>query len=111
MLRFSEHLSTVDGEALFRHASALGLEGIVSKKLMCRYKMGRLCKSWVRVQKPSFRRRRAPIRVRGCLWACAPVRVMPWDALVKAYLRNGAAAQAGLALAGRSSHCNNFPSP
>jgi hypothetical protein len=37
VLRFSEHLSGVDGEAMFRHACALGLEGIVSKRLMSRY--------------------------------------------------------------------------
>jgi bifunctional non-homologous end joining protein LigD len=30
-LRFSEHLKG-DGEAIFRHACALGLEGIVSKR-------------------------------------------------------------------------------
>jgi hypothetical protein len=37
-LRFSEHLAGVDGEAMFRAACALGLEGIVAKKLMSRYK-------------------------------------------------------------------------
>ena len=30
-LRFSEHLEG-DGEAIFRHACALGLEGIISKR-------------------------------------------------------------------------------
>jgi hypothetical protein len=40
VLRFSEHLSGVDGAALLRHACALGLEGIVSKRLMSRYKSG-----------------------------------------------------------------------
>ena len=52
MLRFSEHLSGVDGEAMFRHACALGLEGIVSKRLMSRYKVG-ACKSWVKVKNPA----------------------------------------------------------
>jgi hypothetical protein len=55
VLRFSEHLSGVDGEAMFRHACALGLEGIVSKKLTSRYKSG-ACKSWVRVKNPAYER-------------------------------------------------------
>ena len=29
-----------DGEAMFRHACAMGLEGIVSKRVTCRYKSG-----------------------------------------------------------------------
>ena len=33
VLRYSEHLSAEQGEAMFRHACAMGLEGIVSKKL------------------------------------------------------------------------------
>jgi ATP-dependent DNA ligase len=40
LLRFSEHMSGGEGEAMFRHACAMGLEGIVSKKLMSRYKSG-----------------------------------------------------------------------
>jgi bifunctional non-homologous end joining protein LigD len=36
VLRFSEHLSGIDGEAMFRHACALGLEGIVSKRVTSR---------------------------------------------------------------------------
>ena len=39
-LRFSEHLEG-DGEAIFRHACALGLEGIVSKRRDARYRSGR----------------------------------------------------------------------
>ena len=31
-LRFSEHMAGDDGEAMFRHACAMGLEGIVSKR-------------------------------------------------------------------------------
>ena len=31
VLRFSEHLSAEHGEAMFRHACTMGLEGIVSK--------------------------------------------------------------------------------
>jgi bifunctional non-homologous end joining protein LigD len=40
-LRFSEHLSAEQGEAMFRHACAMGLEGIVSKRPPSRYKSGR----------------------------------------------------------------------
>jgi ATP-dependent DNA ligase len=32
VLRFSEHLDGEHGEAMFRHAYAMGLDGIVSKK-------------------------------------------------------------------------------
>ncbi len=41
---------------MFRHACAMGLEGIVSKKLMSRYKSGS-CKSWVKVKNPEYERR------------------------------------------------------
>ena len=41
VLRFSEHLSGEQGEAMFRHACAMGLEGIVSKRLTSPYKSGR----------------------------------------------------------------------
>ena len=44
-LRFSEHMEGADGEAMFRHACALGLEGIVSKRAASRYKSGR-CTAW-----------------------------------------------------------------
>src|SRR5829696_359949 len=33
VLLFSEHMDAADGERMFRHACALGLEGIVSKRL------------------------------------------------------------------------------
>ena len=36
VLRFSEHLSAEHGEAMFRHADTMGLEGIISKKLTSR---------------------------------------------------------------------------
>jgi bifunctional non-homologous end joining protein LigD len=35
-LRFSEHLEGDAGEAMFRHACAMGLEGIVSKRVTSR---------------------------------------------------------------------------
>ncbi len=42
---------------MFQHACALRLEGIVSKKLMSRYKSG-ACQSWVKVKKnPAYERR------------------------------------------------------
>ena len=40
VLRLSEHLDATQGEAMFRHACAMGLEGIVSKRLTSRYKSG-----------------------------------------------------------------------
>src|SRR5215203_5714568 len=37
---------------MFRHACAMGLEGIVSKRATSRYKRGR-CLSWVKVKNPA----------------------------------------------------------
>src|SRR5215207_11719451 len=48
-LLYSEHLDGHDGEAMFRHACAMGLEGIVSKRVDSRYKSGR-CLCWVKVR-------------------------------------------------------------
>jgi bifunctional non-homologous end joining protein LigD len=55
-LRFSEHLEGAAGEAMFRHACAMGLEGIVSKRVTSRYKSGS-CLSWVKVKNPGYERR------------------------------------------------------
>ena len=55
-LRFSEHMEGADGEAMFRHACALGLEGIVSKRVASRYKSGS-CVAWVKVKNPAYERR------------------------------------------------------
>jgi bifunctional non-homologous end joining protein LigD len=44
------------GEAMFRHACAMGLEGIVSKRVTSRYKSGS-CLSWVKVKNPEYERR------------------------------------------------------
>jgi bifunctional non-homologous end joining protein LigD len=55
-LLFSEHMDGQDGEAMFRHACAMGLEGIVSKRVDSRYKSGR-CLSWVKVKNPAYERR------------------------------------------------------
>ena len=45
VLIFSEHMDAADGERMFRHACALGLEGIVSKRLDKPYSSGR-CHHW-----------------------------------------------------------------
>jgi len=55
-IMFSDHLTGPDGEAMFRHACRLGLEGIVSKRVDSRYKSGR-CLSWVKVKNPEYQRR------------------------------------------------------
>jgi DNA ligase D len=48
-LQFSEHIGG-DGDALFAHASRIGLEGIVSKRIDARYVQGRAA-SWIKVKK------------------------------------------------------------
>ncbi len=58
-IRFSDHLPG-DGETIFRHASRLGLEGIVSKKLSAPYRSGRVT-TWVKVKSTD----RAPFVVAG----------------------------------------------
>ena len=57
-VRFSEHLSAEHGEAMFRHACTVGLEGIISKKLS-RYKSG-ACRSWLKVKNPAYEPRGVP---------------------------------------------------
>jgi bifunctional non-homologous end joining protein LigD len=49
-LRLSEHLDG-DGETIFRHACALGAEGIVAKRRDRPYRSGR-CADWVKVKNP-----------------------------------------------------------
>jgi bifunctional non-homologous end joining protein LigD len=41
---------------MFRHACAMGLEGIVSKRATSRYRSGR-CAAWVKVKNPAYERR------------------------------------------------------
>jgi bifunctional non-homologous end joining protein LigD len=45
-----------EGEAMFRHACRLGLEGIVSKRTTSRYRSGR-CDAWQKVKNPEYVRR------------------------------------------------------
>jgi bifunctional non-homologous end joining protein LigD len=54
VLIFSEHMD--DGEAMFRHACALGLEGIISKRLDKPSVSGR-CTNWAKVKNPEYARR------------------------------------------------------
>ena len=49
-VRLSEHLDG-DGETIFRHACALGAEGIVAKRRDRPYRSGR-CADWVKVENP-----------------------------------------------------------
>src|ERR671910_94051 len=56
VLRFSEHLSAEHGEAMFRHACRMGLEGIVSKRATSHYKSGP-CDVWRKVKNPAYQRR------------------------------------------------------
>ncbi|MET0531606.1 MAG: hypothetical protein ABW003_25300 [Microvirga sp.] len=49
-------VSASEGEAMFRHACAMGLEGIVSKRVTSRYK-SRACLAWVKVKNPEYERR------------------------------------------------------
>lgn len=54
-LRFSDNVEG-NGEAVFRHACAMGLEGIVSKRKDSAYRSGRSDR-WLKVKNPQFRRR------------------------------------------------------
>ena len=49
-LQFNQHL-THPGDIVFRHACAMGLEGIVSKRLGSRYRSGR-SKDWLKFKNP-----------------------------------------------------------
>jgi bifunctional non-homologous end joining protein LigD len=50
-IRLSEHIDSADGEAVFRHACAMGLEGIVAKRRDRPYRSGR-SPDWIKVKNP-----------------------------------------------------------
>lgn len=50
-IAFNEHY-TGDGAIIFRHACALGCEGIVSKRLGSSYRFGRV-DHWLKVKNPA----------------------------------------------------------
>jgi bifunctional non-homologous end joining protein LigD len=50
-VRLNEHLAH-PGDIVFRHACAMGLEGIVSKRLGSRYMSGR-CRDWLKFNNPA----------------------------------------------------------
>ncbi len=47
-IRYSDHIAG-DGDAVFKHASRLGLEGIISKQVASPYRSGRV-KTWLKVK-------------------------------------------------------------
>ena len=51
-IRLSEHIEGADGTAVFRHACALGLEGIVAKRRDRPYRSGR-SPDWLKVKNPN----------------------------------------------------------
>ena len=51
-IRFNEHLEFDDGEAVFRHACRMGLEGIVSKRKDSTYRSGR-SPDWLKMKNPA----------------------------------------------------------
>jgi bifunctional non-homologous end joining protein LigD len=51
-MRLNQHLEHDDGELVFRHACKLGLEGIVSKRLGSRYRLGR-SPDWLKMKNPN----------------------------------------------------------
>jgi bifunctional non-homologous end joining protein LigD len=62
-LRFSEHMEGPDGATLFRHACAMGLEGIVSKKVTAPYLSGRRS-CWRKIKNPTYARAVASVHQR-----------------------------------------------
>jgi bifunctional non-homologous end joining protein LigD len=53
-IRLSEHLAITDGDTIFRHACAMGLEGIVAKRRDKPYRSGR-SPDWIKVRPPQRR--------------------------------------------------------
>jgi bifunctional non-homologous end joining protein LigD len=54
-IALSEAINGEKGEAMFRHACQMGLEGIVSKRLASPYVSGRT-RHWLKVKNPEFQR-------------------------------------------------------
>jgi bifunctional non-homologous end joining protein LigD len=50
-IQLSEHVDAVDGATLFRHACAMGLEGIIAKRRDRPYRSGRSA-DWIKVKNP-----------------------------------------------------------
>ena len=50
-IQLSDHMAGNDGEAVFRHACARGLEGIVAKRRDKPYRSGR-SPDWIKVKNP-----------------------------------------------------------
>jgi bifunctional non-homologous end joining protein LigD len=55
-IRLSEHIDSGDGDQVFRHACAMGLEGIVAKRRDRPYRSGR-SPDWTKVKNPTAPRR------------------------------------------------------
>jgi bifunctional non-homologous end joining protein LigD len=55
-IRFNEHMECDDGDAVFRHACKMGLEGIVSKRKDSPYRSGR-SPDWLKMKNPAAVRR------------------------------------------------------
>jgi bifunctional non-homologous end joining protein LigD len=53
VLRVVEHLDGDAGDAMFRHACRIGLEGIVSKRRDGPYRSGR-CAGWLKIKNPTY---------------------------------------------------------
>jgi ATP-dependent DNA ligase len=68
-LRLNEHLEHPEGDAVFRHACKMGLEGIVSKRLVSRYRSGR-SPDWLKFKNPH-----APAVKRGGRGRLGPMKV------------------------------------
>ena len=62
-IAFNEHTDE-DGAAVFRHACAMGLEGIVSKRLAAPYRSGP-SRDWLKIKNPASPAMR---RARAGLW-------------------------------------------
>ena len=61
-IRLSEHLDSADGDTVFRHACAMGLEGIVAKRRDRPYRSGR-SPDWIKVKNPDAPARDAHHRI------------------------------------------------